>query len=452
MTVAVPARPDMHIQIRDTLMLAGPVILTRIGQLAVQTVDTIMTGHYAASDLAYLGLGMPPIMAVFLVGMAVLQGASVLTAQAIGAGRPQDCGKVWQTSMAHGVLFGLALTALSFLGTDFLLLTGQEEDLALGAGEVVVSYGMGVAAVTMFIATSATLEGMQRPLPGLICMAFANVLNIILNYCFLNGWFGAEWQGADGVILATSISRWIATGALALYVLWALDTEKYGFNRIFGFVPGYSRKIYKIGVAPAIAQGLGAIGFVVESIWAGWLGANHIAAFQIAINLHAIFIMTAVGIGTAASVRVGNAVGRRDIPDQWRAGVIGLVMNLLVCITIALVLILWRDTLLGYYTEDSVVIAIAEGAVMVIGLIITIDGLNIVAFMCLRSLGSVWLPLLSNTMAYWVAGLPLAYYLAFGQGLGIAGILYGAGLAMMLAAVVNTVLFRIKSSHQGQLI
>ena len=60
--------------------------------------------------------------------------------------------------------------------------------------------------------------------------------------------------------------------------------------------------------------------FSGATIIAGWLGETPLAAYQLSINVTSFFYMLTLGLGTAAAVRVGNAVGRDDMPGVRQAG------------------------------------------------------------------------------------------------------------------------------------
>ena len=150
-------------QLRETLQLALPVIFSRLGIMLLQVVDTAMVGKVAALELAYLGIGLPPSYWLLMLGMGLLMGAGILTAQANGAGRQQEVATIWWSSMRHGVTFGVICVAVSYAGGDLLLLSGQQPDIAEGAGRVMVAFGWGMPAVMVFAATAAVMEGIKRP-------------------------------------------------------------------------------------------------------------------------------------------------------------------------------------------------------------------------------------------------------------------------------------------------
>ncbi len=154
-TTAAPAVANtLGAHIRPTLGLALPVMVARAGILVLVTVDTAMTGHAGAVELAYYGLAMAAQVPMMLVAIGLLMGTVVLTAQAEGAGVPAECGGVWRVALAHAAVFGVVFMAASHAGEWFLGFTGQALDLARGGGRALVMFGWSLPAMFLFVATS----------------------------------------------------------------------------------------------------------------------------------------------------------------------------------------------------------------------------------------------------------------------------------------------------------
>ena len=98
--------------------LAAPIALSRFGALLIVIVDVAMLGHADATELAYYGLGNALVMVLFLIGIGMLIGIAVLTAQARGAGRMRECGTVWRVGLIHAGALGLASFFAGFLNFD----------------------------------------------------------------------------------------------------------------------------------------------------------------------------------------------------------------------------------------------------------------------------------------------------------------------------------------------
>ena len=277
-------------------------MLGRAGLLILTLVDTAMTGHAGTLELAYYALAMAPQLTIMLIGIGSLLGTVILTAQADGAGRTQECGTIWCVAMLHALVYGLGLWLLSYAGEWFLTLTGQSADLARGGGEVLVMFAWSLPAMLLYVATTFFLEGINRPVPSMLVMLFANVLNVGLNWVLIYGHWGLSPMGAEGAALATSLVRWVMFLSLAIYVLLRIDRQRYGVVSALREPWCCGRKLRRIGYPTALTQGLESSAFSAMTLFAGWLGALQVAAFQVTMSLIALVFMFALGFSTAASV------------------------------------------------------------------------------------------------------------------------------------------------------
>ena len=115
------ARPHtLRTHLRETLRLALPVMLARLGVLTIVTMDTAMSGHASGDDLAWYAVAIAPQIPLMLVGIGLLMGTIVMTAQAVGAGNPERCGAIWRTALVHAAVAGAAMAVACTFGESFL--------------------------------------------------------------------------------------------------------------------------------------------------------------------------------------------------------------------------------------------------------------------------------------------------------------------------------------------
>ena len=177
-------------------------------------------------------------------------------------------------------------------------------------------FGWGMPAVLLFAATTMFLESIGRPLPGMVFMLVSNVVNVALNWLFIYGHLGVPEMGAEGAALATTIARWAGTGGIFVWVYATLGASRLGAR------PGRltlgrnrrrrahraGRRLLAVGIPIGLAHGFEAGAFASLTIFAGWLGGVEVAAYGIVLNLFALPFMPALGLSTAANVRVGPRV------------------------------------------------------------------------------------------------------------------------------------------------
>ncbi|MDF1720758.1 MAG: MATE family efflux transporter [Minwuia sp.] len=443
--VAAPLTLGHHIW--QTLKLAGPVVVARSGVLIMMAVDTAMTGSAGGDELAYFGLGLSPTIALTLLGLGFLLGVTVLTSQADGAGEPARAGHIWHVGMGHAVVVGILFAGICQFGITILGAFGQAPDLAEGAGRVMHMLGWGLPAVLIFVACSFFLEGVSRPVAGMIIMLGANVLNLGLNWVFIQGTTVGDTvivaaMGAEGAALATTIARWV-TAFVAIGYIWFMSSRDVYCVRGGGpVVPDVGKRIRAIGYPMGLGMFIETAAFMAMTQMAGYLGKAEVAGYQIAHNLVALVFMSAIGIGAATGVRVGNAVGRNDVTGVRLAGLTGIGLVVMAMIMLGGCFILIPEFLTGLYTPDRAVAATAIAALAVASSMMIFDGSQGVLVNALRGLGDVWFPMAGQFVAFWLVATPLAWYLAFDMGLGTAGLMGGIYAGCVMATLIAAFRFR----------
>jgi len=428
-----PERLSQHIS--RTLRLALPVMVARAGMIVLVAVDTAMTGHAGAEQLAFYALGFAPQIFVLLVGLGLMLGTVVMTAQAEGAGRPQACGSIWRVALIHAAAIGVLQWLLMFGGERFLRLTGQSAELAHGGGQVMIALGWSLPAMLMFIATTLFLEGIGRPLPGLVVMLVANIVNVALNALLIYGYWGLPALGAEGAAWATTAVRWLMFVAILGYVLLRVDPRHYGLRGPIEDFRRLGRTLRRIGYPMAITHGLESGAFSCMTLLAGLLGAVQVAAFQIAMTAIALVFMSAQGFATAASIRVGNAVGRSDPRGVQIAG---WTATALACVVLALFALLFSSQaqwVVGWFSSDAEVMAVALVTVTLTGLVLIPDGLQAVLIGALRGMGDVWPAAGLFLIAFWLVMVPAGYLLGVWLEYGAAGLIIAILIGTTVAAV-----------------
>lgn len=427
-----------------TLRLALPVMAARAGMLAMVTVDTVMCGRLGGEPLAYYAIATAPFVIVMLVGLGLLSGTIVLVAQAHGAGDGPRCGLTWRASLVNAALIGTVALLLLWRAEPLLASLGQAPEVASGGAPVVRALALGMPGLMVFNATVMLLEGLGRPRPGMLVMLGANLVNLALNLLLMHG----PWTlGATGAALATTLTRWTMAAAILAYALMMRDHARLGLRGGWRGTAALQGRLWRLGLPLAVAQGLETSAFQGLTVMSGWLGTAALAAHQAAVNLNALVYMLTLGVATAASVRVGHAVGRADRPAMRRAGWTALVLLIGVMGVIGPLLALGREPLAAIYTADPAVQTVIAGLLLAVAVTILPDGGQGVMTAALRGAADVWLPTVLHLLAWWAISVPVAYLCAFRLGMGVIGLWVGIVAGATLAWLLLSWRFAVVSSR-----
>ena len=428
--------------IRLTLNLAWPVIISRSGLMLVVTTDVAMTGHAGKQELAYISIAMASQIPLLLVGIGMLFGTMVLTAQAHGAGEHNKCGGILRLGLVHAFALGLILGVFCLFGEEFLLAIGQTPDIAAGGGRVMMHFGWSMPGILMMVATSFFLEGISKPRAAMIVSLAAVLVNVGLNQILIFGAFGIPAMGAEGAVIATSTVRCLMMLTLVTYAFTMRDSAEFGIRggRIASWQTG--KTLRRIGYPFGLAQGIQASAFSSLVLMAGYLGTEALGGYQIAQNMIALAFMSAIGVGVATGVRVGNAIGRDDQQGISRAAWVGIGMTAVAMAVISIVFVTIPGEIVSIYTADPEVLVIATTIVMVSASLLIFDGVQGVLMSVLRSCGEVWTPALLYGLSFWVFAVPFAAWVAFSQGYGAPGLMGAMLLGVVLASLLLGLRFR----------
>ncbi len=240
--------------------------------------------------------------------------------------------------------------------------------------------------------------------------------------------------------------------ALALYVSYAIRFKPFNPGLRFKTIDfKIIKNILKIGVPGGLQYFFEIGAFTGSAVIIGWLGTTPLAAHQIALNLAAFSFMFALGISSAASIRVGNAVGRGDIRATRMAGFAAVIMSCTVMGTFGIIFVIFRFFLPSLYIDDQAVINVAASLLVIAALFQLSDGAQAVGLGALRGIADTRIPMIITFIAYWVIGLPGGYLLGFTFRLGVEGIWIALLLALTASAIMLMVRFNIKSKQAVRL-
>jgi len=431
--------------LRRTIALALPVMLARMGLVLLLTVDTVLVGRAGGRDLAFFAISTAPQLIMQTIGVGLLLGTVVLTAQADGAKRYEECGRIWRLALILAGSLGLIYSLIESHGEGLLRLLGQDPAIAAGGGRVLGMWAIGMPAILLYLATTSFLEGISKPRPAMIVSLSANLLNAALGWALISGHGGLPAMGAAGAALATAITLWIMFLVLAGYALLLPEAKRFGIRAPLKGYYHLIGKLLLLGLPVALSVSFETSAFSGATIMAGWMGETALAAYQLSVNVTSFFYMLSLGLATAAAVRVGNAVGRSDRPGVARAGWVAVAMVFGLMLAIGLAIHFLRGEIAAIYTRDAAVTAVALPVLAVLSFLVIFDGVQGVLMGALRGAADVILPTASFAIAFWGCAVPLCYFLGYRLGVGPLGLAWGLVAGLIVADILLGLRFAIVS-------
>ncbi|QDL92846.1 MATE family efflux transporter [Paroceanicella profunda] len=424
--------------------LAWPVMLARAGIFTLSLADIVMVGRYDTAALAHLSMGYAVFFPVMITGVGAMTGIVAETARHAGAGDGQAGAATWRRGIAWALSVGLVCTVLALFSETWLRLIGQAPDLAIGGGSAARWLAPGAVLQILFVASSFYLEGRSKPLPGLVLMGCANLVNIAGNLLLIDGAAGLPAMGAEGAALASTAARAVMAIGIIAYILRLREVRalpRSGFWGPGGWAAG--RAIRIIGVSSGAAFFFETMAFAGLNQVAGLISPAALAAYTIAHQVEATVFMIALGLSVATAVRVGTARGAGDIAEARFAGWSGLSAT---AGTIALcaVFVVWKAPLLGaIFTSDPALLARLSPLFAILAISLVFDGGQVVAGQCNRALGDSWGTTLRFFIGFWLVMLPLGIVLGLHTPMGEQGLFLATALGCCTAMVLLSLRFHV---------
>ncbi|UYQ92069.1 MATE family efflux transporter [Chitinophaga horti] len=351
---------------KDNFFLAYPVVISQLGHTLVGLSDSLIIGHTGKVPLAAVSLGNSMFTTFLVCGIGMSYGLTPLIAQANGRGDRDSCGHLLGHSLLVNILTGILLCGVILLGAHFIGYMGQEAGVAAQAKPFLVFLAVSMIPLMVYLTFKQFAEGLGFTKQAMNISIAGNLLNIFIGVTLVFGWFGFPKMGVLGVGIATLTDRILMGITMAWYVLKAKHFKPYLTTfRSGGYDWASIRKITRIGTPIALQGVFEVSAFGGAAILVGWIGAAELAAHQIAISLASMTYMMASGVSSAAGIRSGNNLGRKDFTGLRHSAIASYHMVLVLMSVTALFFLIFCQVLPSFYISDPGVIAIAAQLIVI---------------------------------------------------------------------------------------
>jgi len=441
-------RSPATLELTETIKLALPIALTQLGQIAMMTTDLALIGRLGDASVAAAALAHTVFFVAFTIGMGLVSAVAPLAAQALGARQPRTVRRALRVGLWAALMLCVPMTLLPLFGERILILLGQAPENARLAQRYLLGLAPGMVPALWFIAIRNFMGAVNRPEPGLWITLAAIPANALLGYGLIHGHWGLPKLELLGAGIATTIVNF----GMCIAALWFTYSQRpfKKFNvlgRFWRIDWPLMRALVVIGAPIAMSFLLEYGLFSAAGLLMGVISTTALAAHQVALQIAAILFMVPFGIGMAATVRVGQALGRGDTNDIRRAGVVAIALGIAFMSIMTLAVILGRFDVARLFfgaaaDGASGTIELAAMLMMVGATFFIADGIQTVAAGALRGLSDTRIPLLLAAISYWAVGFPAAYGLAFWGELGAVGVWIGLSIGTALYATLLVLRFR----------
>lgn len=429
-----------------TFVLALPLVGGQLLLIAMNLADTILAGQLSTGTLAAVSMGYNAWIVALLIVIGVLMAVTPAVAQLDGARRRGEVGRVFRQAVWIALGMGVLLFAGLRHADPLLELAKVAPEIRPGAREFFHAIAWGAPALALFTTAKSTSEGLSLTKPTLYVSALGLVLLVPLAWALMYGELGAPKLGAAGAGYAHAAVLWVeALVYLAVLRFGPRYRDARLFERFDAPNLAVIGRLLRVGLPMGVSTFMEGSLFVATAWLSGSFGQIAASSHAIALNVASVTFMVPLGIGMATTVRVGNAVGRRDPAGVVWAGAAGLTLVLIAQTIAASALFLAPRAIAGLYSDDAEVLELAATLLGLAAVFQFSDGVQVLFNGALRGLEDTLVPAFITIVSYWAIGLTCGWWLGKELEQGPTGLWKGLVAGLTAAAVLLCARFAWKA-------
>ncbi|HEY0124366.1 MAG TPA: MATE family efflux transporter [Rhizobium sp.] len=432
-----------------TLRIGGPIIVANIAQIALMSLNLAIVGALGTDVLAGTSLATMAFQSVLLITTGILSATIPLMAKAYG-----ECTDPWVRIvqiLVAGVATSILLCLPSWLFlsnlTKVLVSMGINPGTATLAGDVAWMLQWSLLPNFLYIILRSLFSVLQATATVAIVPLCGVAFGVIASYIAVNGHGVVPPLGASGIGVGNMVTM---LSIVAVFLLLArAETRKQRSPDKYSIIPRRHdlASIWEIGISIGLMQAVDATIFYLANILMGRFGEPSLAAHSITSQIYSTIFVVAVGIGLAATVRVGLTAGAGDKHATRRAGWMGVFLSAGIMGAFSITTLLFPDFYVSLFIdlerhESAAALQQARAFLFAASFALLLDGIQVGAIGALRGLGDTRTPMLIAAFGYAGVGLPSALLLSIGFDMKGVGIWYGMDIGIGVIAVLTLLRWR----------
>lgn len=421
-----------------TLKLSAPIILGELTQMSLGIINSAMVGslHYkqlAASALVNSVMNIP-----FVLGIGISMCISQTVATANGRGDKGKVAHYFYNGIGLMIVVALLISVILELIQPILFHLGQDHEVAVLAGPYLRLMGFSVIPMLLFFALKQFTDGLELTKTAMVLSIASMPLNVLFDYTFIFGHFGFPRMELLGAGVGTLVTRTLVLIVLALIILFHPRFKPYIQERKEQWYMSWKtiKELLHIGIPSGLQGILEVAAFAVSGILAGRFSAIALASHQIALQTASFSFMVSMGLAQGASIRIGNAFGRKDWRQISDIGKSTFYTGLMYGIFCAVLFVLLRNHLPFIFNKNPEVVAVTANLFLFAAIFQISDATQAIGVGLLRGLKDVTAPTIYMSVAYWVLGIPMGCLLGFYLNWGVYGLWTGFVIGLSLVSIL----------------
>lgn len=424
--------------LKQILIFAGPIIFGQIGLMLIGTGDMLIAGRYSRECLAAIGLAIAilnPIQ-ISLLGMQFSIGP--ILAQKRGQG--ENIHQYFWTIIAYSLLISAFSCVVSLLSYPIVEILDYGPELNRIIKEYILITSFSTFGLGIYQGLKELYQSQERTFAANLLALVGAGLNLGLNYALVFGTWGMPELKEAGLAWASLSMRLFMAGAL-----FVIARHYWSERRFIDW--GLIKEFMKVGMPVTASLFFEIMAFCSVTLFVGRFAEEQIAANNLALNVGSLAFMIPLSISSAVAVKVGHAYGEKSFQRIRIFAQMSLLAAFSFSVLMGLFFYVAPNTVLGFYTQDALVIEWGKKLLFWVACFQIFDGAQVTLSGVLRGLSVTRASSIAIFVGYWIIGIPLGYYLGFHTNMQAQGFWLGLALSLAVVAVMLGLVMRSKFSE-----
>ncbi|MBP7460424.1 MAG: MATE family efflux transporter [Candidatus Delongbacteria bacterium] len=436
-------RRSLRPVIGELILFALPIIAGHISHNLIGMGDMLVASRYSTQALAAIGLANGIMNPVMVIGVGLLIGIAPLLSKKRGEGVPSQ-GYLY-SGLAYALILSAIIQILVVLGTLTLDWWGFDRQLVPIIREYILLFQWSIPGAMLFQAMKEILQAREDVLAANLIAILSVVVNITLNILLVFGSWGFPRLGINGLAIASIVSRWIMALGLWVYFLYRY---REGWQPQIKFY----QKVFTLSLPISLAIFAEVSFFGVTTLLIGQISTLQVAAHNIVLIICSFTFMVPLAISNAVSVKIGYALGRKDLTSILLYQRSSLIISWIFMGLMAILFCFFHTPILRIFSEDPDLIQVAKMLLIIGAFFQILDGTQITMAGVLRGLGITRPVFILILAVYWGFCLPLGYFMADHLKLNAMGFWIGIAIGLGMVAAGLLMIFRNRFRRVSRMI
>ena len=392
----------------------------------------LMVGVISTAALAAVGMSMQFMMVVNVLMTLYVVGGNALISRFIGQGRKRRASALLFSLVILAVILSVVVTIAGYLGSSWIYAVMGATPDVVEQGSIyfkILSLGIVMIFIDNLLYNALSAAGDTKS--SLYIKLLSACLNAGLNYILIFGHFGFDAMGIEGAAIATIIAY--TFNVMAYYILIKKMNSKLDFLPIIR-VKDLIR-VWHVGWGAALDRGISSMSFLVFVSIITAYGTAELAGYQVGLRVEGIAFMPGFGFAIAAMALIGQNIGKNDYDKAYALGVISGRIAYVFMGSVGVVMIAIPEVLVGFFTQDTLTIAVASEYLILVGLAQIPLAIMFVYSSALRGAGATKTTLKINVLSLWFLRV-IPSYIAYEMGYGIVVIFIIMNVETLLKGII----------------